>query len=119
VIRSRKRNIFSGCALRGGEPHGKEAVMRRILVVDDDPHVGRAIEGWLRYHGFRVQLADSHVGGLTALDHFGFDLMIVDVNDVRPAWFRVNWAVSFAGAHSAADRNFRFRLSESLGDGGG
>jgi DNA-binding response OmpR family regulator len=53
--------------------------MRRILVVDDDPHVGHAIHGWLRYHGFRVQLADNSVGGLTVLDHSGFDLMIVDV----------------------------------------
>jgi hypothetical protein len=26
-----------------------------------------------------VQLAENGVGGLTALDHFGFDLMIVDV----------------------------------------
>jgi len=53
--------------------------MRRILVVDDDPHVGRAIQGWLRDHGFQVQLADSSADGLTALDRFGVDLMIVDV----------------------------------------
>lgn len=53
--------------------------MRRILIVDDDPHVGRAIQGWLRNHGFQVQLADSSAAGLTALDHFGVDLMIVDI----------------------------------------
>jgi DNA-binding response OmpR family regulator len=31
-----------------------EADMRRILVVDDDAHVGQAISLWLRHHGFRV-----------------------------------------------------------------
>ncbi len=51
----------------------------RLLIVDDDPQVGRAIQGWLRDHGFRVRLADSSASGLSALDHFGVDLMIVDV----------------------------------------
>jgi CheY-like chemotaxis protein len=53
--------------------------MRRIMVVDDDPHVGHAIQGWLRDHGFQVQLADSSADGLTAVDRFGVDLMVVDV----------------------------------------
>src|SRR5581483_4559235 len=64
---------------QAGTLNGREAAMRRILVVDDDPHVGRAIQGWLRDHGFQVQLADSSADGLTALDRFGVDLMIVDV----------------------------------------
>jgi len=29
--------------------------MRRILVVDDDPQIGRAIQGWLRNHGFHIR----------------------------------------------------------------
>jgi CheY-like chemotaxis protein len=53
--------------------------MRRILVVDDDLHVGRAIHVWLKHHGFRVSTADSGPGGLAALDNASFDLMIVDV----------------------------------------
>lgn len=53
--------------------------MRRILVVDDDLHVGQAIQVWLRHHGFRVSNADSGPGGLAALDNATFDLMIVDV----------------------------------------
>ena len=53
--------------------------MRRILVVDDDPHVGQAIGVWLKHHGFRVSTADSGPGGLAALDNASFDLMIVDV----------------------------------------
>jgi PleD family two-component response regulator len=34
---------------------GKEAVMRRILIVDDDLHVGLAICAWLAQHGFRLR----------------------------------------------------------------
>jgi hypothetical protein len=45
VVRCRKLGISNDRALRSGELHGKEAVMRRILVDDDDPHVGRAIQG--------------------------------------------------------------------------
>jgi CheY-like chemotaxis protein len=52
--------------------------MRRILVVDDDLHVGQAIGVWLKHHGFRVSTADSGPGGLVALDQASFDLMIVD-----------------------------------------
>jgi len=53
--------------------------MRRILVVDDDPHICQAIGIWLRHHGFRVSVADGGVSGLAALEHTTFDLMIVDV----------------------------------------
>jgi CheY-like chemotaxis protein len=53
--------------------------MRRILVVDDDLHVGRAIRLWLEQHGFRVSTADGGPNGLAALDNGPFDLMIVDV----------------------------------------
>ena len=53
--------------------------MRRILVVDDDLHVGQAIRVWLKHHGFRVSTADSGPSGLAALDNASFDLMIVDV----------------------------------------
>jgi CheY-like chemotaxis protein len=53
--------------------------MRRILVVDDDPHVGLAIRVSLARHGFRVAIADGGVNGLAALDNATFDLMIVDV----------------------------------------
>jgi CheY-like chemotaxis protein len=53
--------------------------MRRILVVDDDPHICQAIGTWLRQHGFRVCVADGGVNGLAALERFTFDLMIVDV----------------------------------------
>jgi DNA-binding response OmpR family regulator len=53
--------------------------MRRILVVDDDPHIGRAIRAWLKRYGFRVSIADGGSNGLAALDDSTFDLMIVDI----------------------------------------
>jgi CheY-like chemotaxis protein len=54
-------------------------VMRRILVVDDDPHIGLAIRAWLKRYGFRVTIADGGSNGLSALDNSRFDLMIVDI----------------------------------------
>jgi CheY-like chemotaxis protein len=53
--------------------------MRRILVVDDDPHICLAIRAWLQRYGFRVSIADGGVNGLAALDHATFDLMVVDI----------------------------------------
>jgi CheY-like chemotaxis protein len=53
--------------------------MRRILVVDDDPHICLAIRGWLKRYGFKVAIADGGANGLVALDNSTFDLMIVDV----------------------------------------
>jgi CheY-like chemotaxis protein len=53
--------------------------MRRILVVDDDLHVGQAISVWLKAGDFRVATADGSATGLVALDNATFDLMIVDV----------------------------------------
>ncbi len=53
--------------------------MRRILVVDDDPHICLAIRAWLKRYGFKVAIADGGTSGLLALDNSTFDLMIVDI----------------------------------------
>ena len=53
--------------------------MRRILVVDDDPHICLAVRAWLKRSGFRVSIADGGPNGLVALDNSTFDLMIVDI----------------------------------------
>jgi DNA-binding NtrC family response regulator len=53
--------------------------MRRILVVDDDPHICLAIRAWLKRYGFKVSIADSGTNGRVALDNSTFDLMIVDI----------------------------------------
>ena len=53
--------------------------MRRILVVDDDPHICLAIRTWLKRYGFKVSVTDGGTSGLLALDNSTFDLMIVDI----------------------------------------
>lgn len=53
--------------------------MRRILVVDDDPHVRLAIRAWLQHCGFRVSIASGGADGVETLRHSTYDLMIVDV----------------------------------------
>jgi CheY-like chemotaxis protein len=53
--------------------------MRRILVVDDDPHICVAIRAWLKRYGFSVSIADGGGDGLAALGSGTFDLMIVDI----------------------------------------
>jgi CheY-like chemotaxis protein len=78
-LRTDSRQEISAIEAQGWNASGKEAVMRRILVVDDDPHVGLAIRAWLAQHGFRVAIADGGANGLAALDNATFDLMIVDV----------------------------------------
>jgi CheY-like chemotaxis protein len=54
-------------------------MMKRILVVDDDPLVGGAIRAWLEARGFSVFVADGGESGLSALDRSTFDIMIVDI----------------------------------------
>src|SRR3982751_2118841 len=53
--------------------------MARILVVDDDPLVGSAIQTWLENKNYEVVLADGGVTGLNALENDKFDLMVVDI----------------------------------------
>lgn len=86
--------------------------MRRILVVDDDPHTCLVIRAWLQRCGFRVSIADGGVNGLAALDHATFDLMVVDIF-MPNAWLRIDQKVSRARSGSAVDRDFRFCLPGS------
>jgi DNA-binding response OmpR family regulator len=53
--------------------------LRHILVVDDDPMVCMAIEVYLQRNSFRVTIAEGGEGGLRALEHERFDLMIIDI----------------------------------------
>jgi CheY-like chemotaxis protein len=53
--------------------------MRRLLVVDDDPHISFAFRAWLKRRGFRVAIADGGGTGLAAPDDAAFDLMVADV----------------------------------------
>jgi DNA-binding NtrC family response regulator len=53
--------------------------MRRILVVDDDPHICLANRTRLQRYGLRVSIADGGFNDLAALDNATFDLMVVDI----------------------------------------
>jgi CheY-like chemotaxis protein len=51
----------------------------RVLVVDDDPMVCRAIEVCLQHQGFEVTVADGGDAGMRALESSTFDVMLVDI----------------------------------------
>jgi DNA-binding response OmpR family regulator len=53
--------------------------MRHILVVDDDPHICRAVRAWLKRYGFSVAIADGGAPARVALDNSTFDMMILDI----------------------------------------
>jgi CheY-like chemotaxis protein len=53
--------------------------MPRILVVDDDPMVCKAMAICLERKGFEVSIADGGDAGLHELESNVFDLMIIDI----------------------------------------
>lgn len=57
----------------------KDALLPRVLVVDDDPMVAMAIEVCLQRQGMDVTIADGGEAGMRELDAAGFDVMIVDI----------------------------------------
>ncbi len=59
-----------------------ETCMRRMLVVDDDPHICLAIRAWLKRDGFNASIADGGPSGLADLDNSTFDLTIVEAAHV-------------------------------------
>ena len=52
--------------------------MARILVVDDDPMVGKALSRRLRREGFDVAVAPSGLAALALVEGFAPDLVISD-----------------------------------------
>lgn len=53
--------------------------MPRVLVVDDDPIVSRAIEVCLQRQGMEITIADGGEAGMRELASVTFDVMIVDI----------------------------------------
>jgi CheY-like chemotaxis protein len=51
---------------------------RRVLVVDDESSVSKAIQMLLEHDGHQVQTADSGEAALALLEHGKFDLIITD-----------------------------------------
>ena len=55
----------------------------RILIADDQPHVGEALRLALRDEGFQIELAGSPSAVLTAVATEKFDLALLDMNYAR------------------------------------
>lgn len=53
--------------------------MARLLVVEDDPHIARVLQGLLEHHGHESVHAESGEAGLAALVASRFDLVLLDV----------------------------------------
>ncbi len=53
--------------------------MAQVLVVDDDPHIGKTLVDLLSLHGYPASRAESGERGLEALAAGGFDLVLLDV----------------------------------------
>jgi CheY-like chemotaxis protein len=53
--------------------------MRRVLLIDDDPAVGAAVQLVLEHEGYAVSLAASGEAGLELLSAAEFDVAIVDM----------------------------------------
>ena len=58
--------------LRGTSP-------KRILIVDDEPHIRRLLAHRLTADGFQVAEADNGEQGLEAIDEFPPDLVLLDL----------------------------------------
>jgi DNA-binding response OmpR family regulator len=55
------------------------AILRRVLIVDDEPNVRRTLAIGFRLHGFEVEEAPGSESAMRALQTSGFDAAIVDL----------------------------------------
>ena len=59
---------------------GDDIAMRRVLLVDDEPQVARALARLLEQVGFDVVAVTAVVDALRAIDHGEFDTVVSDIN---------------------------------------
>ena len=53
--------------------------MRRVLVVDDEPHILRVLKTSLESHGYRIDVARDGAIALELLRHDRYDAVVTDV----------------------------------------
>ncbi len=51
----------------------------RVLVIDDEPAIQRAVETNLRRHGFRIEVVDTGAAALEAIDRLAPDVVLLDL----------------------------------------
>src|ERR1051326_726929 len=61
----------------------------RILVVEDEPRLGRALQRGLTAEGYRVDLATDGVAGLEAARHEAYDTVVLDIMLPKLSGYRV------------------------------
>jgi DNA-binding response OmpR family regulator len=61
----------------------------RILVVEDEPRLGRALQRGLTAEGYRVDLATDGISGLEAIRHEAYDTVVLDIMLPRLSGYRV------------------------------
>ena len=54
--------------------------MYRVLLVDDDPHIQKTNEAYLKKHGYQVYLAKNGGEALTLLETAALDAVVLDVD---------------------------------------
>jgi two-component system OmpR family response regulator len=55
-------------------------VKKNILVIEDDPDIGRLIESSLESGNYIITVTDSGADGLVMLQSINYDLLILDLN---------------------------------------
>ncbi len=58
--------------------------MAKVLVIDDEEDVRRAIQRRLKREGYDVEIADGELSGLEAIDKNNYDVVITDMSMEDP-----------------------------------
>lgn len=66
-------------ALFEGEEEGNGGSGRRILVIDDDPLVGKSLKNLLENNGYETQVASIGLAALDLASRERFDLVVTDI----------------------------------------
>ena len=61
-------------------PPTRVAMVKRILVVDDEPQIVDVLDAYLRRDGFTTLLRDTVAGAMEVIAHEAPDMMILDIN---------------------------------------
>ena len=90
----------------------KDAILPRVLVVDDDPMVCIAIEVCLQRQGFEVTIADGGEAGMRELASASFDVMLVDIFMPHMRGFESVRVFHERAPRHPADRDVGLRLRQ-------
>src|ERR1051326_6072237 len=77
-LRRRDEQRRPGQRLHAFDPL-RGSLMQRILIVEDEPEISRALEDDLRLEGYDVEVANDGPGGANRGKDPGFNLILLDV----------------------------------------